>query len=84
MEFFAPSTDQLRPLLASTSDTLSVPITEALPATAVPASRLPASVTLPALAAALLATTGVSFVPLIVTVTVWSAVAPWSSVTRTT
>ena len=49
-----------------------------------PSFRLPASVTLPALAATAFVTTGMSFVPLIVTVTVWSTIAPNSSVARTT
>ena len=43
-----------------------------VPATAVPSSRLPASITVPARALPLLVITGTSFVPLIVTVTVWS------------
>ncbi len=56
----------------STSLALSCPLTMFVPATAVPSSRLPASVTSPARAAATLVITGTSLVPLIVTVTVWS------------
>jgi Na+-translocating ferredoxin:NAD+ oxidoreductase RnfE subunit len=64
---------------ASTSEDVRMPV-----AVAVPATASPASVTLPAFAAAALVTTGASFVPLIVTVTVWSTLADWSSVARTT
>jgi len=55
---------------ASSSVALSVPLTVLVPATAVPSSREPASVTLPARAVAALLTTGTSLVPVMVTVMV--------------
>ena len=58
---------------ASTSLLVSVPVAVGVPATTVPSVRLPASVTLPAAAPAALLTTGASFVPVMVTVTLWSA-----------
>ena len=79
----APLTLQVCVVFVSTSDTESVPTTEVVPETSAPASVWPASVTVPSLAAALLVTTAMSLEPLIVTVTVWSAIAPKSSVTRT-
>ena len=65
-----PSMVQVWVALSSTSVALSVPLTVLVPATALPSSSEPASVTLPARAAASLLTTGTSLVPLIVTVMV--------------
>jgi GT2 family glycosyltransferase len=62
--------DQVLVAPASTSEAVRVPVAVAVPATAVPLSRLPASVTEPARAAAALVTTGTSLVPLMVTVMV--------------
>ena len=70
--------DQALVAAVSTSEEVKVPV-----ATAVPATPVPTSVTAPTLAASRLVTTGASFVPLMVTVIVWSTVADWSSVART-
>ena len=67
-------------LVAAASTSVAVKVPEAM---AVPATPEPTSVTAPVLAASRLVMTGASFVPLMVTVTVWSTVAPWSSVART-
>ena len=80
---FAPSIDQVLLEVPSTSDVVRPPVTVEVPATAVPSRKEPASVTAPALAVIALVTTGVSFVPLMVTVISWSTVAPNSSVART-
>ena len=61
---------QVRVAPASTSEALNVPVTELVPATAVPLSRWPASVSEPINAAALLVTVGTSLVPLMVTLIV--------------
>ena len=63
----APVTAQVLLEVLSTSDALSVPAT-----VDEPASVTLASVTAPTLAAVVLVATGVSFVPLTVTTTVWS------------
>ena len=67
-----PSTDHVCVASVSVSETESVPLTADVPATTAPLSRLPASVTEPAFASTSFVTTGTSFVPLIVTVTVCS------------
>ena len=68
----APWIDQVWVAPKSTSVAESWPVAVATPSVAVPSSRLPASVTAPARAAAVLAITGTSLVPWMVTVTVWS------------
>ena len=74
-----PWRDQVWVALASTSEALSVPVTVAVPVTAEPSSRWPASVTLPARAAARLVTTGASLVPLMVSVRVVVLKSPSAS-----
>ena len=68
---FVPSTDHVLVEVRSTSVEVKVP--EAL---AVPSTPVPTSVTAPTLAASELEMTGASFVPVIVTMTVWSTRAP--------
>src|SRR5262249_56974914 len=66
---------------SSTSVDVSVPVAVGVPGTTVPLSRLPASTTAPVFPPG--TTTGESFVPVIVIVTVSVALAPLSSVTVT-
>ena len=66
---------------ASTSEDVRVPETEAVPSTIVPSSRFPASMTVPVASPASEVMTGLSLVPVKVTVMVWVSVAPNSSVT---
>ena len=64
---------------------LSTSLTESVPeAVVTPTTPKPASATAPRFSEGWLEMTGASFVPLIVTVTVWSTIAPNSSVARTT
>ena len=67
---------QVRVAAVSTSLALSVPLMVEMPGTTVPLSRLPASMTVPARAAAALVITGTSLVPLMVMVRVEELDAP--------
>ena len=66
---------------ASTSFEVRVPDTEEVPSTTLPSSWLPASITLPDASPASEVMTGLSLVPVKVTVIVWVSAEPKSSVT---
>ena len=70
----APWIDQVWVAPASTSLAASWPLALARPATTVPLSRLPASVTAPAKAATALVITGTSLVPVMVITMLYEAV----------
>ena len=73
MPTLVPSMVQFAEAASSTSEEVRVPEVEGLPATVVPSSSCPASVTAPAASEGELVTTGSSFVPLTVIVMVCSA-----------